>query len=197
MKLFIRLYDLTLRWARHPRAEGYLVVLSFSESSFFPIPPDVMLMPMALANPKRSWRYAILTTVASVIGGLLGYFIGLFALDMIEPVLVRMNYWEGYLRARVWFLEWGFLAVFLAGFSPIPYKIFTIAAGALNMFLPVFILASFIGRGGRFFLVAALIYWGGVSMEKKLRKHVEWIGWGSLILIGIIFYAIRFRGESI
>jgi len=85
----------------------------------------------------------------------------------------------------------------LAGFSPIPYKIFTIAAGALNMFLPVFILASFIGRGGRFFLVAALIYWGGVSMEKKLRKHVEWIGWGSLILIGIIFYAIRFRGESI
>ena len=191
MKLFTRLYDYTISLSRHPQAERYLFSLSFSESFFFPIPPDIMLIPMTLAKPQSGWRYAVLTTIASVIGGLLGYLIGLFALDTIEPLLMQLGYWERYLAATGWFLEWGFLAVFIAGFSPIPYKVFTIAAGALNMFLPAFILASLIGRGSRFFLVAGLLRWGGESMEKKLRNYVEQIGWFLLIFFVIFYFFIR------
>ena len=135
MKIFSALYDRALRWAAHPHAERYLVGLSFAESSFFPIPPDVMLAPMTLAQPKRGWRFAILTTAASVIGGLAGYAIGWLALDAIEPLLRSLGYWDSYTRSTEWFVTWGFLAVLVAGFSPIPYKVFTISAGALHMLL--------------------------------------------------------------
>ena len=194
MKIFSALYDRTLGWAGHPHAERYLFALSFAESSFFPIPPDVLLAPMTLARPANGWRLALLTTVASVLGGLLGYAIGWFALDAIEPVLVSMGYWEGYLRATEWFLEWGFLAVLIAGFSPIPYKVFTIAAGALHMLLPAFALASFVGRGGRFFLVAGLLRWGGEPMARTLRKHVDAIGWISIALVVLLYVWLRLRG---
>ena len=193
MKVFSGLYDWTLRWARHPHAERYLVALSFAESSFFPIPPDVMLAPMTLAKPTRGWRLAMLSTVASVVGGLAGYAIGWFALGAIEPLLMRLGYWDGYLRATEWFLAWGFLAVLAAGFSPIPYKVFTIAAGALHMLLPAFVLASLIGRGSRFFLVAGLLRWGGEPMERKLREHVDLIGWISVGLVVLIYLVVRMQ----
>lgn len=186
MRLFGPLYDRVLAWAAHPKARWYLGGLSFAESSFFPIPPDVMLAPMALARPVDAWRLAFLTTVTSVAGGVLGYVIGFFALDAIEPWLVSAGYWEGYLQAREWFNAWGFWAVLAAGFSPIPYKLFTIAAGALSMFLPVFVLASLVGRGGRFFLVAGLIRWGGAPMEAHLRRNVEFLGW---LLVGLLVVA--------
>ena len=156
MKLFSLLYDRVLRWSAHHHAERYLAGLSFAESSFFPIPPDVMLAPMTLARPDRGWRFAGVTTVASVLGGLAGYAIGWLALDLIEPLLRSLGYWENYSRSTAWFETWGFLAVLAAGFSPIPYKVFTIAAGALHMLLPAFFVASLVGRGGRFFLVAGL-----------------------------------------
>ena len=177
MKIFSALYDRVLRWAAHPHAERYLAGLSFAESSFFPIPPDVMLAPMTLARPHSGWRYALVTTAASVAGGLAGYAIGWLALDAIEPLLLSLGYWDGYVRSTEWFMAWGFLAVLAAGFSPIPYKVFTIAAGALHMLLPAFIVASMIGRGGRFFLVAGLIKWGGEAMESRLRRHVDMLGW--------------------
>ena len=100
MRLFSSLYERVMRWSRHPHAPRYLAVLSFAESSFFPIPPDVMLAPMALANPARAWRLAALTTAASVIGGLAGYLIGLFAFDMVEPLLHSAGYFPKYLQAR-------------------------------------------------------------------------------------------------
>ena len=150
-----------------------------------------MLIPMTLAKPKSGWRFAFITTIASVIGGLFGYLIGLLALDTIEPFLVQFGYWDGYLEATDWFLEWGFLAVFIAGFSPIPYKVFTIAAGALNMLLPVFVLASLIGRGSRFFLVAGVLLWGGESMEKKIRNHIEKVGWFLLVMVVIFYLVLR------
>lgn len=193
MKIFTGLYDRTLSWARHPHAERYLCILSFAESSFFPVPPDLLLVPMTLAKPASGWHFALLTTVASVGGGMLGYAIGWFLLDAIQPVLVSLGYWDEYLRATEWFLKWGFLAVLIAGFSPIPYKIFTIAAGALHMLLPVFVLASFVGRGGRFFLVAGLLRWGGGSMERKLRKHVDLIGWISIALVALLYVLLRLR----
>jgi len=193
LKIFSVLYNRALRWAAHPHAERYLVGLSFAESSFFPIPPDVMLAPMTLAQPKRGWRFAILTTAASVIGGLAGYAIGWLALDAVEPLLRSLGYWDSYTRSTEWFVTWGFLAVLVAGFSPIPYKVFTIAAGALHMLLPGFVIASLVGRGGRFFLVAGLIIWGGEGMERRLREHVDTLGWLVVILAVIGILVLRLR----
>jgi len=177
-------------WSRHRHAPRYLMGLSFAESSFFPIPPDVMLAPMALAAPSRAWNFALLTTIASVVGGLFGYLIGVFAFELVEPVLHDAGYYERYLQAREWFSEWGFWAVFLAGFSPIPYKIFTITAGVISMALVPFVLASLIGRGARFFLVAALMAWGGERMEDSLKQYIERIGWVTVaLMIGVILVA--------
>lgn len=186
MRFFSALYDRVLGWSRHRHAPHYLAGLSFAESSFFPIPPDVMLAPMALARPERAWYYATLTTIASVLGGLLGYLIGLFAFEMVEPLLHRTGYWDAYLQARDWFARWGFWAVFLAGFSPIPYKVFTISAGVVGMALLPFVLASLIGRGARFFMVAALMRWGGARMEAALRRYVDVLGW---LLVALVLIA--------
>ncbi|MCB1736503.1 MAG: DedA family protein [Gammaproteobacteria bacterium] len=192
MRLFSALYDKTMGWSRHPRAPWFLGGLSFAESSFFPIPPDVMLAPMSLARPEKAWHFALLTTLASVIGGVAGYFIGVFFFDLIEPLLHEYGYWDRYLHARAWFEEWGFWAIFIAGFSPIPYKVFTIAAGAMSMaFLP-FVLASIIGRGARFFLVAGLMRWGGESMERTLREYIDRVGW--VVVIGVIAAYFLTRG---
>ena len=177
-------------WSRHRHAPWYLGGMSFAESSFFPIPPDVMLIPMSLANPSRAWWFASLTTLASVAGGLLGYTIGYFAFDAIEPLLRDSRYWDSYQVAVDWFDRWGFWAVFVAGFSPIPYKVFTIAAGAMSMALLPFTLASLIGRGARFFLVAGLMAWGGARMEAALHRYVDRLGWATVAMLvaGVLIY---------
>jgi len=191
MKLFSPIYEKVLSWSRHQHAPRYLAVLSFSESSFFPIPPDVMLAPMVLANPHKAWNLALLTTITSVLGGVLGYLIGMFSFEMVEPILRDAGYYPKYLQAKAWFDEWGFWAVFLAGFSPIPYKVFTITAGVISMaFLP-FVIASAIGRGARFFLVAALLSWGGKEMEDTLRKYIDIIGWVTVALVVILLVIIQ------
>ena len=186
MKLFSSLYNKLLNWARHPKAPRYLGILSFAESSFFPIPPDVMLMPMVLAKPKN-WLYlATLTTVTSVLGGITGYFIGVFAFETLEPLIVQWGYGEKITLAKSRFDELGVWIIFAAGFSPIPYKIFTITGGALSMALIPFIFASIIGRGARFFTISALLAWSGPKMEPVLIRYIEWLGWfvvGALILI--------------
>lgn len=193
MKWFSPLYARVVGWASHRHAERYLGALSFAESSFFPIPPDVLLAPMTLARPERGWWFALLTTLASVIGGIAGYLIGWFAFDLVEPLLRSAGYWDAYQRSVEQFQQWGFLAVLAAGFTPIPYKIFTISAGALHMLLPVFILASFLGRGARFFLVAGIIVWGGAPMEKRLRQNVDLIGWLTIAAIVAIYLLFRLR----
>lgn len=194
MRLFAPLYDRALQWARHPRAPRYLGALSFAESSFFPVPPDVMLAPMALAQPQRAWSLAWLTTWTSVLGGLAGYLIGWLAFAALEPWLRGSSHWPAYQQAVAWFDAWGAWAVFVAGFSPIPYKVFTLAAGALAMPLLPFALASLVGRGARFFLVAALMRWGGARMEPLLRRHIDRIGWAVVALVvagGTVWYATR------
>ncbi len=177
MRLFAPLYRRVLEWSVHPHAERYLALMSFAESSFFPVPPDVMLAPMCLAERRRAWRFAAVTTIASLLGGLLGYALGFFLFDAIEPWLEASRYWEPYLLGRAWFDQWGIWAVFVAGFSPIPYKIFTISAGVAVLNLPGFVVASLIGRGARFFLVAGLIVAGGERMAHGLERYVERIGW--------------------
>jgi membrane protein YqaA with SNARE-associated domain len=191
MKIFSILYEKAMHWARHPKAPWFLGGLSFAESSFFPVPPDVMLAPMSLAKPNKAWYYATLTTVTSVLGGILGYFIGVFAFDLIEPILHNYGYYDRYELAKNWFETWGFWAIFVAGFSPIPYKVFTIASGVVGMaFLP-FVLASLVGRGLRFFMVAGLMAWGGEPMEKKLHKYMDIIGWLTVGLIVILWLIYR------
>ncbi|MDP6436902.1 MAG: YqaA family protein [Gammaproteobacteria bacterium] len=191
MKLFSRLFELVLRWSRHPKAPWYLGGLSFAESSFFPIPPDVMLMPMVVAQPDKAWRFATLTTVTSVAGGLAGFLIGVLAIDAISPVLRDLGYWDAYERAHAWFREWGFWAVLAAGFSPIPYKIFTIAAGAMGMPVLPFFLSSLAGRASRFYLVAGLLFWGGPRVESALRRYVDIIGWIVVALIVVGYFLFR------
>ncbi|HEY0633734.1 MAG TPA: YqaA family protein [Gammaproteobacteria bacterium] len=186
MKLFSALYERVMRWSKHPHAPRYLAGLSFAESSFFPIPPDVMLAPMVLAKPERAWFFAGLTTLMSIAGGAFGYLIGAYAFGVVEPLLHSAGYWDSYQKVHHWFAAWGFWAIFLAGFSPIPYKLFTIGAGAIGMAFPPFILASIIGRGGRFFLVAGLMRWGGERAEMALRPYIDRIGW---ILVALVIAA--------
>jgi membrane protein YqaA with SNARE-associated domain len=150
-----------------------------------------MLAPMALARPKSWFRLALLTTLTSVLGGLLGYLIGWAAMDAVMPWVERMGYAPKLAHAQVWFEQWGFWAVLLAGFSPIPYKAFTITAGGLGMALLPFTLASFIGRGGRFFLVAFLMARFGPAAEAKLKPAIEWLGWGTVALAAIAYLVLR------
>lgn len=191
MKLFLPLYDKTLQWSAHPHAPRYLSALSFAESSFFPIPPDVMLAPMCLAKQKSAWWFAFLTTLFSVIGGLFGYLIGSLAFDLVEPLLKDYGYWQTFESAQAWFAQWGIWVILIAGFSPIPYKVFTIAAGVVGMSLLPFILMSIIGRGSRFFMVAALMVWGGAKMEQTLRNYMEFIGWAVVIAAVFIYLLVK------
>ena len=192
MKVFTSIYEWTLKWAQHKFAPQMLAILTFAESVFFPIPPDVLLAPMVLAKPERAWRLASLTTISSILGGTVGYLLGYMMFEpWIQPVITELGYQHRLDTVMAWFNEWGVWVVFIAGFSPIPYKLFTLSAGFLQMaFLP-FLLASAIGRGMRFFLVAGLIHWGGSAMEKKLRQWIDILGWGVVALIVILYFILR------
>ncbi|MEX0916269.1 MAG: YqaA family protein [Wenzhouxiangellaceae bacterium] len=191
--MFRGLYDRVLIWSRHRHATRYLAGLSVAEATFFPVPPDVMLAPMVLADRSRAWSLALLTTLASVGGGIIGYLIGWFGLELIHPLLERVGYLHHYESAVEAFRDYGMWFVIVAGFTPIPFKIITIAGGALLMPLPGFILGSLIGRGARFFLVAGLIWSGGERMADRLRGWVDAIGWAviAVIVVAGLFYILR------
>lgn len=193
MKIFQKMYDKTLAWAEHKYAQTFLCLVSFSESVFFPIPPDVMLAPMVLAQPRRAWSLASITTITSVLGGAAGYMLGYWLYEpVVLPFIETMHYQAKMEQIQYWFNEYGIWIVFVAGFSPIPYKVFTVSAGLMHMaFLP-FLLASAIGRGGRFFLVAALMRIGGEKYREKLRDIVDLLGWivVGLIVSGVIVYKV-------
>lgn len=192
MRLFSAIYEWTLKWAEHKCAPVMLALLTFAESVFFPIPPDVLLAPMVLAKPEKAWRLASLTTLSSIVGGAVGYLLGYMMFEpWIQPLITEFGYQQRFDTTMTWFSEWGVWVVFIAGFSPIPYKLFTVSAGFLQMaFLP-FLLASAIGRGMRFFLVAGFIRWGGSAMEKNLRKWVDVLGWVLVALIILAYFIVR------
>ena len=189
---FERCYESMLLWAQHRHAVKYLFILSFAESSFFPLPPDVMLAPMTLSQPKRALFFALLTTVASVLGGVLGYMIGLYAIDWVMPWLQNSVYGASFIRVQSWFEQWGVWAVFLAGFSPIPYKVFTIASGAFGLVFLPFVIASILGRGARFFLVAGLIGWGGERLDRLIRQYMNTLGWLMVCLVVMVALGYQF-----
>ncbi|MDP1732684.1 MAG: YqaA family protein [Devosia sp.] len=168
-----RLYDWTLSLAAGRHAPSALAAVSFAESSFFPIPPDVVLIPMAVAKRESAWRFALIATIASIVGGLVGYLIGAVLFEPVaKPILDFYHYGEAFGEFQRTFAEWGLLIVFVAGFTPFPYKVITIASGLAGLSLPIFILASIVSRGGRFFLVAALLYFFGPPMKTFIEKRL-------------------------
>ncbi|MCO4810713.1 MAG: DedA family protein [Gammaproteobacteria bacterium] len=192
MNLFKPWYDRVLRWSRHPHAERYLGAMSFAESSFFPIPVDVMLAPMCLADRDRWIRYATIATVFSVLGGLGGYAIGWGMFEAIEPWLRESHYWGDFEVASQWLNDYGVWVVFAMGFSPLPYKVATIAAGVAVINLPGFFIGSLVGRAARFFLVAGLVRLGGDKFESTLSQYVERIGWATVVIIVIaVWFMMR------
>ena len=173
--------------AAHRRAPWVLAGVSFAESSFFPIPPDVMLIPMVLAKRAKAWAYAALCTIASVIGGLAGYAIGYFLFEAIgRPILDFYGHAEAFQSFAERYNTYGAWIVFIAGVTPFPYKVITIASGATGLNLVVFMVASVLARGLRFFLVSALLYWFGPPIKDFIEKRLG--------LVTTVFFILLFGG---
>ncbi len=189
-----RLYDWTMSLARTRHAERALGGVSFAESSFFPIPPDVLLIPMVLAERQRWIRYATICTVTSVLGGLLGYLIGALLFDTIGvPILSFYGYQDKFAEFQGAFNEWGLLIVFIfGGLTPLPYKVITIASGVTGLPLPVFIVSSLAARGMRFFLVSWLLYRLGEPIRIFIEKHLALLFTLFLALLVGGFVAVRY-----
>jgi membrane protein YqaA with SNARE-associated domain len=179
-----RLYHWTLAKAAHQKAPYWLAAVSFIESSFFPIPPDVMLAPMCLAKPHKAFQYALICTIASVVGALFGYAIGYFLFETVGSAILDFygldEQFEGF---KVSFNEQGWLIVLLAGFTPLPFKVITIAAGATAMSLYILVIASIIARSARFFLVGALLWKFGQPMQDWIDKHFAL----ATTVVGVLF----------
>lgn len=166
-------YDYMLKLAGNDNAVYYLAVVSFIESSFFPIPPDIMLIPMVLAMPRKAYRIAAVATAASVIGGYFGYLIGVYAFDLIaKPLLTFYGYMQQFDVFKGYYHKWGAWIVFGAGITPFPYKVITIASGVVHLNIWVFGLASIMARGIRFYLIAWLLKKYGAPMKVFIDKHL-------------------------
>ena len=187
--LFTRSYDAIMLWGKSKYAVSVLSAMSFVESFIFPIPPDLLLIPLSISNPKKAYYFAMLTTFFSVLGGVVGYLIGIYFSDLFLNTLSWMLDEKSVEITSEWMAEWGVMVVLISGFSPIPYKIFTVVSGVTGLAFIPFLLASFLGRGMRFFLISFIISKGGDNLEKKLREYAEFIGWtGLLIFSAYVFF---------
>jgi membrane protein YqaA with SNARE-associated domain len=188
-----RLYDWVLKLAEDPRALWWLALVSFAESSFFPIPPDAMLVPMTVARPARAWIIASVCTASSVAGGFLGYAIGYYFFETAGKWLVDLYGLQGGLEQyQQQFQEWGLWIILIKGLTPIPYKLVTIASGAAHFDIVVFALASVVTRGARFFLEAWLLQLYGEPVRHFIERRLEWVTGGLLALIVAGFVAMRY-----
>ncbi|PZN97572.1 MAG: cytochrome B [Alphaproteobacteria bacterium] len=188
-----RLYDWTLARAGGPQAEKWLIGISFADSSFFPIPPDVMQIPMSIARPEKSFRYAAVSTVASVAGALLGYLIGALLFQAIGvPLLQFYGYEEKFATFAASIKQHGFLWMLAFAFLPIPYKVATIAAGSVGLGIPVLLAASVLGRGGRFFLVALILRRYGVAAQAIIDKYFHQLALVAIVLFVGGFVVVKY-----
>jgi membrane protein YqaA with SNARE-associated domain len=193
VKIFAPLYEKVMVWSRHKYAPFYLYLTAFVESIFWPIPVDIMLAPMALARRDLAWRYALGATIFSVLGGACGYYLGhLLYEPVVSPFIEMMGYQGKMETALAWFSEWGVLVVFIASFTPIPFKVFTVTAGVMSMAFWPFLLTALIGRGLRFFLVAGLMVLGGANMEAKLSRYIDILGWLTIAAAVILYFILKF-----
>ena len=182
--MFKRLYHWTLSLAESPHATWALAIVAFAESSFFPIPPDVILVPMALAKPRHALFYAAICTVASVLGGILGYAIGSILFESVGKWLIGLyGYADRVESLRLFYAEWGWAFILVKGLTPIPFKLVTIVSGLLGYNFWLFVLLCCITRGARFFLLAGLLNWFGEPIKAALERHFA-------IFLGLILVAI-------
>jgi membrane protein YqaA with SNARE-associated domain len=180
-----RLYLRTLALAASPRAPWWLAAIAFAEASFFPIPPDALLIPMALARPDRAWRLALVCTIGSVAGGALGYFIGYAVFDQLaRPLIAFYGYGPRFAAFQAMYAQYGLWIILIKGLTPIPYKIVTIASGAAHFDFAVFMAASIITRGARFFAVAALLRFFGAPVREFIERRLTLVT--SLLAVGVV-----------
>jgi membrane protein YqaA with SNARE-associated domain len=187
-----RFYQRVLSLSASPRAPWWLALISFVEASCFPIPPDVLLVPMALARPNRAWRLALICTIASVAGGALGYVIGYALFNVVAAPLLHAYHYDAAFKAfQDTFAEYGVAIILVKGLTPIPYKIVTIAAGAAHFSFLLFMVVSLITRGGRFFLLAGLLHFFGDPVREFIERRLTLVT--SLVAVGIVggFLALR------
>ncbi len=188
-----RLYDWTMEMAARPNALRVLGVVSFAESSFFPIPPDAMIIPMVLARPEQAWRIALVATVTSVLGGILGYAIGYYLFETIGLWVIELyGYAEKFEAFRHAYAEWGLWIILIKGLTPIPYKLVTIASGAAAFDFWIFVAASIATRGARFFIVAALLKYFGPPIRDFVERRLTLVT--TIFMVGLVggFIAVRY-----
>ena len=188
-----KLYDWTIKLAHGPHAEWALAAIAFAESSFFPVPPDMILLPMSLAKPAKAWRYAAICTLASVAGGALGYAIGALLYDTVGHWLIHLYGYEEKMDAmRAFYAKWGALFILLKGLTPIPFKLVTIFSGLFHYNFPLFILLALITRGARFFIIAAALNRFGDRLREKMEAHFGlFIGSLAAIVVGGFVIAVK------
>jgi membrane protein YqaA with SNARE-associated domain len=185
-------YNWILGWGKSPYATYALFVLAFTESSFFPIPPDVLLMALAISMPIKAFRYAFITSVGSVLGGLFGYLIGFYFMDAIGMSVIEFYGLSGkYQYIQALYQQYDAWAVGIAGFTPIPYKVFTITAGAFGIDLKVFVLASIVSRSARFFIIALLIYRYGTPIKGFIDKYLGWLTIAFVVFLILGFVLVK------
>ena len=187
------LYDWTIRLAAHRNAHWALAVVSFVESSVFPIPPDVVLIPMVLSQRHKAWAYAAICTVASVVGGIFGYAIGYFLFDTLgQTILNFYGYQDAFANFAARYNEYGVWIVLIAGFTPFPYKVITIASGVTHLNFVVFMLASIVARGARFFIVAGLLWWFGEPIRAFIDRYFGLLSFAFMALLIGGFVLLRY-----
>jgi membrane protein YqaA with SNARE-associated domain len=180
-----RLYMRTLALAASPSATWWLFGVAFAEASFFPVPPDALLIPMALARPDRAWRFAAICMAGSVIGGALGYFIGYAVFDQLaRPLITLYGYGDKFAAFQALYAQWGLWVILIKGLTPIPYKIVTIASGAARFNFGIFMAASLATRGARFFLVATLLHFFGSPVRDFIERRLTLVT--SLLVLGVV-----------
>jgi len=188
-----RLYDRMIETASGPNAIWALIAVAFAESSFFPLPPDIFLIPMMLARPRDAWRLAAICTIASVVGGMLGYAIGYWGFHLIgRPILEFYHAMDKYDALKAGFDRWGVWIIIIKGMTPIPYKLVTIASGVAHFDLLAFIGASIISRSLRFFLLAALLWWFGPAVRDFIEKRLMLVTTAFAVCLVGGFLVIRY-----
>ena len=172
MKYTNSLYKWTLQKANHKNASAFLAFVSFIESSIFPVPPDIILIPMVLLKRKKTWFYAFICTISSVLGAMIGYCIGAFLYETVGRFIIdSYNLNDSFLEFKNYYMQYGIWLVLLGGFTPFPYKLITISSGVFLLNFPLFILMSIVSRGFRFFSVAGILWYFGPKMQKFIEKH--------------------------
>lgn len=203
MKIFAPMYARAIAWSRHPRAPAFLTGLSFVEAIIFPVPPEVMLAPMSLAQPKRALWFATLSLLGSIAGAVIGYLLGHYAFELMRPLFEWLGMMHGIesgidtIRTKMAESPWAVFWLLVAGgFAPIPMKVFTWASGVVGVPWVPYLAAMAIGRGKRVFLVAIAIRLGGERAERALHRYVEPIGWGAtaVLLVAISYLVFKARG---